>query len=229
MKKVLLALGFLGLASASPIESAWPETTHARGFRLVVNVTDLSRDFNPPVHNTYITGVHYGAMTDAVVPDQDFKIARIFFVNGTQEEADADTATTIWADWDIYESWKRSLELGSETLSEVLMSGGDGEKGIGIRHYKSPFAFLTPETYVACRQVLPIGGEQVVIKQAKTTFPPNGSPNHNIPKDCAPVRLLSECAELLPLSPRARFDYRFAVQSQCYKNVTGIDWTKYQS
>lgn len=229
MKNALLSLGLLGLASASPITSAYPETTTARGFRLVVNVTDPSRDFDPPIHSTYITGVHIGALSDAVIPGETKERSRIFFVNGTQEEANADQATTIWASWDIFESWNVSLEPDSETLSDATMNGGDGTKGVGIRHYKSPYAFLTPEDYVACRQLLPFGGVQVVIKQAKITFPPNGPAEHHIPKDCAPVRLLSECAELLPLSPRARFDYRFAVQSLCYKDVTGIDWTKYQS
>ncbi|OAQ62160.1 hypothetical protein VFPPC_14173 [Pochonia chlamydosporia 170] len=226
MRSILLTL-IMSLASASPITPAYPETTTSKGFRLVVNVTDPSRDFNPPIHNTYITGSHVGTLNDAVIPNEDKKHARIFFVNGTQDEANADKATTIWADWDTYRSWKLNLESPSQTLSGAFMSGGEGTVGAGIRHYKSPYAFLTPETYVACRQVLPIGGEQVVIKQAKTTYPTNGSPNYNIPKDCAPVRLLSECAELLPLSPDARFNYRFAVESQCYKDVRGIDWTKY--
>jgi hypothetical protein len=227
--KNILALSLAGLVVASPTGPAYPETTTARGFRLVVNVTDVSRDFDPPIHNTYITGVRVGTLTDAVIPGEDHKHARIFFVNGTQDEALADKATTVWPSWDVYESWRVELEAGSGTLSSAHMADGPGTPGVGIRHYKSPFALLTPETYIACSEVLPIGGRQPVIKQARTTYPPNAAPNHNIPANCVPVRLLSECAELLPLSPRARFDYRFAAQTQCYTNVTAIDWTQYQS
>ncbi|KHN99360.1 uncharacterized protein MAM_03058 [Metarhizium album ARSEF 1941] len=233
MTKTLLALSLMGLASAFPPQPAWPATTQAKGFRLVVNVTDLSRDLSPPIHGTYVTGAHYGVQTDAVVAGEEHRYGRIFFVNGTAKEASADNATTIWTDWDTYKSWRIDRAPAAPgTLSEVTMSGGRGDRGIGVTHYEGPLAFLTPETYAVCPDALPVGGTQRVIRHADagTTRPEDPSPGSHVPRGCAPVRLLPECADLLPLSPRggSPIDYRFAVRSACYKNATGIDWTKYR-
>lgn len=85
MLSTVLSLGALGLAAAAPLESRqvvphYPPTQQSKGFNLVANVTDPSKDFTPPINSWFLTGLHVGAgLSDAALNAES---GRIFYQNG---------------------------------------------------------------------------------------------------------------------------------------------------
>lgn len=85
MLSTLLSLGALGLAAAVPLEGRqvvphYPETKQSKGFTLVANVTDPSKDLNPPINHWRLASLHVGAGLGDAVLESDF--AWTFYMNG---------------------------------------------------------------------------------------------------------------------------------------------------
>jgi hypothetical protein len=85
MFRTILAIGAVGLASASPLKGRqivphYPENSLSTGFRLVANVTDPATDLNPSVDGWELQGIHTGAgFNDASLGAGS---GRIFYHNG---------------------------------------------------------------------------------------------------------------------------------------------------
>lgn len=85
MLSTVLSLGALGLAAAAPLESRqvvphYPPTQQSKGFNLVANISDPSKDFTPPINNWLLSGLHVGAgLSDASLSSTG---GRIFYQNG---------------------------------------------------------------------------------------------------------------------------------------------------
>lgn len=84
-----VTLGLAGLAAAAPttVVPHYPDSSVSKGFNLVINVTDPSRDLSPSIQNTYVTSIHVGAGLKLVGNSADPEAGRLFYVNGTAEEA----------------------------------------------------------------------------------------------------------------------------------------------
>ncbi|OAQ64731.1 hypothetical protein VFPPC_05966 [Pochonia chlamydosporia 170] len=229
-------LGLIGLAVASPLGERqvvpnYPPKSTSKGFHLVVNVTDLSKDFQPPIQNTYVSSIHVGAGLALVGQSSGADYARIFYQNGTvseqrygQSNVLSDSGTPPFPS-----GLKLVKDPNSETVSTAHLDGGAGQSGIGISRFPEPYAFLYPETWVACNESQPYyqGQYFVILKQAETTVGSDGSINRNVPDGCAPVRLVPECTKLNDLPAGSISSHEYALDSECYPDVKSLDWTKY--
>jgi hypothetical protein len=236
MVSAAFTLGLAGLAAASPLAMRdvvpnYPPKEISKGFNLVVNATDPSAELSPLIQNTFIASIHTGAGQALVGIIADITRSRIFYVNGTAEEIRYGQSNVI-SDGGTPPT-PQGLQLapveGSSTLSTATMNFGPGSPGVGLSRFPEPYVFLTPETFVACNTSLPYyqGQYFITIQQAKTTVGSDGQINKNIPKGCAPIRLIPQCAQLADLPPDAYSSHEFAADSSCYPNVAGLNWKEY--
>ncbi|KAH6893266.1 hypothetical protein B0T10DRAFT_269189 [Thelonectria olida] len=217
-------LGLLGLAVASPMRVPTGIAARARasqiskGFRLVVNVTDPSRDFETPIQNYYIASIHTGAGLALVGVNSYESTGRIFYQNGTEEEYQASQATTITdGGTPLFPVGLKLTKDEESPVSVATLDNGPGTPGIQVSALKK-FTYLLPETFFACNEPLAYyGGKKfIVIKQ--TNF------IKDVPEDCAPIRLIPECAELEDLPEGSLSSHDFALDTRCYNDVKGVNW-----
>ncbi|ODA79847.1 hypothetical protein RJ55_05444 [Drechmeria coniospora] len=231
-----LAFGLAGLAAASPIGERdsvahYPATSLSKGFHLVVNVTDRCKDFDPPIHNTYITSIHTGAGLALVGNVAGPGTARIFYQNATSEQSKSGDGTVVTDSGTP--PYPAGLKLvkdeASSTLRTAHLDAGLGTPGIGISKFPEPYAFLTQETWVACNESLSYfrGQHFIIFKSAKTTVGKDGTAHRNIPEGCAPVRLLPECTDLNALAVGSYASHAYALEGRCYQDVKSIKWSDF--
>ncbi|RFU76792.1 hypothetical protein TARUN_5463 [Trichoderma arundinaceum] len=225
-------LGLAGVAAASPLNVVpnYPPHKLSTGFRLAVNVTDKSRDFKPSIQGLYLNSIHVGAGLNQVgIGAKD--ISNIFYQNGTAAEYRFGASTTITDEATPLTPFGLSLykDGSSKTLSTAAINGGAGTPGVAISQFPEPYLFLLPETYVICNESLAYyqGTHFLVVEQAATTVSEAGQIEKNIPEGCAPVRLLPECAKLEDLPEGSYASHEFALNSQCYEDVSSINWSLY--
>ncbi|KAG5951819.1 hypothetical protein E4U58_001059 [Claviceps cyperi] len=226
----LLSVGGLTLASAlvAP-HDARPATSLSQGFNLVVNVTDLNRDFSPSVHGKFLDSIHIGAGDSLLSTSDDKKSARIFYVNGSAAEFHFGL-TTVVSD-SATPPAPFSISLAQNNISKiertVHLSSSAGNKGVGITHLPVPYSFLSPETYAICNESLSYyrGARFLIVKQFQLGLQTLKS----IPANCVPVRLLPECTKLNDLPKDSYSSHEFTYGTSCYDRVADIDWTKYPS
>lgn len=229
----IIALGLAALATAAPTAPPtnphYPPTQVSKGFQLVLNVTDHSKDLKPSVHNSYVASLHVGAGQNLVGQTFTKDYARTFYVNGTAEEVHFGNSHLISDAGSIPEGFGLLPVPGSKTLSQATLNGGSGDEGIVLTRFPSPYTYLNPQTFAACKEKLDYygGKEFVVLKQANTTVDKNGKINYNVPKGCAPVTLLPECHKLEPLPEGASWNHDNAADSACYKKPSAINWSSY--
>ncbi|KAG5953524.1 hypothetical protein E4U53_005299 [Claviceps sorghi] len=219
----LLSLGGLALASpaVAPGGNGYPPTSTSKGFHLVVNVTDLSRDLSPSVHGTYISSFHVGPGQSLLNMNMDEKHARIFYVNGTGLDV-LRGGTSVLSD-DATPPTPYGISSG-DIANAVYLTGGGGSKGIGLSHFPVPYTYLLPETYAVCEESIPYyhGMKRLIVKQFQL-----GTPKlKDVPSGCVPVRLLPQCTPLNKLPADSYSSHEWALDSPCYDKVAGIDWTK---
>ncbi|KFH46679.1 hypothetical protein ACRE_025190 [Hapsidospora chrysogenum ATCC 11550] len=92
----LLILGFMSLASVNGLPShevaAYPPKSIAKAFKLVVKMTDPSKDFDAPVHNSYVNLAPVDSDRAAASPGTR---GTVFFRNGTKTEQAAGQSTVL--------------------------------------------------------------------------------------------------------------------------------------
>ncbi|KAF5966279.1 hypothetical protein FCOIX_12574 [Fusarium coicis] len=228
-------LSLLGLAAASPVQPhinvnpKYPSRSTSKGFKLVVNVTDHSKDFDPPIHNTELTSIHTGAGLALVGVIE--KEGRIFYQNGTKEERQNGEATVISDGGTPLTPNGIALvaDKKNKNLFGATLNFEPGTPGVQLNQPEDPYTYLLPETFVACNKSLEYyqGKHFIVIEQAHLTIDKNKKIQRNIPKGCAPIRLVPQCAELETLPKGSYSSHKYALESKCYKNVSKIQWKKY--
>ncbi|KAL7790891.1 hypothetical protein V8C37DRAFT_383547 [Trichoderma ceciliae] len=226
------ALGLAVVAGASPVAivPSYPPPQLSTGIRLVVNVTDKSRDFKPSIHGLYVNSIHVGAGLNQVGVGASH-VSNVFYQNGTAADHRFGSSTLITDEATPLSPFGFSLNKnpGSETVSTAEINGGAGTPGVAISQFPEGFRFLQPETFVVCNESLAYyqGTHFLVVEQAAATISATGQIEKNIPAGCAPVRLLPECAALEALPAGSYSSHEFAINSECYKNVSSINWSLY--
>ncbi|PHH81231.1 hypothetical protein CDD82_1208 [Ophiocordyceps australis] len=231
-----VTLGLVGLSAQSAITlrqvtPRYPSTSQSDAFRLVINLTDPSRDFSPSVQNTYVASIHVGAGLALVGNVDSTPNARIFYQNGTAEQR-RDGHSTVITDSGTppFPSGLRLTKDGPDAkVSTAHLDAGQGTPGIRLSNFPEPYVFLNPETWLACNQSLAYyqGQYFIILKQAQTSVGQDGYANPNIPQNCVPVRLVPECTQLNSLPPGSYSSHEFAVNDRCYDDVSSIDWSEY--
>lgn len=222
LRRVILALGLCSPGLASPVyprDTKYPPLSTSKGFNLIVSLKEPSSDFDPPIHNSFVTTIHVGAGLSKIGTSSEK--GPVFFQNGTAEARTAgqSTVVTLGGTPPTSAGFKLTPDKGSSGFSSGSLDFGLGTPGIALRG--DSIAYLTPETFYACDEPLEYyqGKHFVVIKQSAAAS--------DIPKECRAVRLIPKCAALAPLPSDAYANYDFALESSCYDDVAAIEWTKY--
>lgn len=209
----------------------FPDTVQSKGFHPVVNVTDLSQDFKPSTHNTYISSIHVGPPLNLLGNTNGIKNARAFYTKGTYNGHPAPQDLTTVSDGGTPATpYGISLKPNDEeNVSLAHLDAGPGDATVALSLFAEPYSYLSPETFVACKEPLAYygGKEFVIFKQARTTITEDGGNDYNIPKGCVPVRFLPEATKLNTLPPGSIASHDLALESRVYKNVKSIKWSKY--
>lgn len=219
----ILAAGLGSLVSASPAyrrdATKYTSLSKSKGFNLIVNMTQPEHDFDPPVHNSFVTTIHVGAGLSQIGTSPSK--GPVFFQNGTTESQTAgdSTVVTLGGTPPAPAGWKLKPDTKPEGFATGNLDFGPGTAGIAL--HEDPVAYLVPEKFYACDEPLEYyqGKHFIVIRQSV-----GGA---DVPEECRPVRLLPQCADLADLPKDAYANYDFALESPCYDNVSGIKWTEY--
>ena len=231
------ALSFLGIVAASPIAAYdTPDTNNgnypvkyiSKGFNLVVNVTDPSRDFEESVHNKFLTALHSGLNDNLVGVAEEGDQIPVFYQNGTEQDRQR-SGSRLAADLGNPPSaFGFSLQSGADSsfVSTANLSPGPGKVAVALTHEPVPYAFLNLSIFAICNQPLPIyqGMEYKVLRQFRTK-----NSAEMIPNNCVPVTIIPQCAVLEDLPKGSRDSHDLASDSECYADVSSIEWSEYAS
>ncbi|OAA64091.1 hypothetical protein LEL_10611 [Akanthomyces lecanii RCEF 1005] len=192
-----VALGLAALTTASPLP------TYADAFKLQVQVTDLTKDFTPPIHNKYVVSVHIGAGMDMVTPALHDE-ASTFHTNGTDTDIWAARGTIVTGFGRYAQSWHTVRSPDDANLSSAILQYGPGTEGVRVIFERGDL-MLGPGQYMVCDRKLPYG-----LSVEMST----GS----VPEACITVTLLPVCAEL-GADPEQNEDKEQTVsRTRCKKN-----------
>lgn len=233
-----LALGFVAglfsLASASPVtgktevaegQGRYPVKSQSLGFRLVINATDPTQGIGKAVHKTYVASIHVGPGFALAGNVDDIKYGRIFYQNGTADEHRLGTTTIITdSGTPSFPSGLRiDRDAGSASRSTAHLDAGFGTPGIYLSRSPTPYAYLLPETWLACEEGIPYyqGQKFIILKQdsQEAAEKKDGSGD-----GCAPIRLIPECTELKKLAEGSYSSHEYAIMGDCYPDVKSIQW-----
>ncbi|CAM1508161.1 Fc.00g050090.m01.CDS01 [Cosmosporella sp. VM-42] len=234
MLATTFVLSLLGIAAASPLVSRqvkpnYPPKSSSKGFTLVVNVTDPSAQLAHAVQNTFVSSIHTGAGLALVGVNSDS--GRIFYQNGTVGERKEGKATIITdGGTPLTPSGFQLAKVTGAAPSSTSLNFGPGTPGVQLSSFPEGYAFLLPQTYLACNESIAYyaGKHFIVIKQVEATVcKETGKVEKSIPANCAPVRLIPQCDKLEDLPEGSYASHEFALDSECYPKVSELKWSEY--
>lgn len=231
----LYLLSLLGLAAAAPLDTYYPPPPNtpkyptkstSKGFRLVVHVTDKSQDFHPSIQFQEVLGLHTGAGL-AIPGPYEAERGVTWYQNGTLAQLKSFQAAIITdaGTPSVPEGFQLHKDSKHPPLSTATMNFGVGQRGVQLTQPSNPLSYLLPGNYLACNSSLLYYSGDYFITINQTTA--DTSIRKNVPKSCAPIRLIPECDKLQPLDPDAYASHEFAQQSKCYKDVSSIKWSDF--
>lgn len=214
---VLCSLG-LGSPAYPRNTKKYPSLSTSKGFNLIINLTDSDNDFDPPIHNSFVTTIHVGAGLSKIGTSS--KKGPVFFQNGTEKALanGQSTVVTLGGTPATVAGFKLKPDNDPPGFSSGNLNFGLGTPGIALQDH--PVAYLTPDTFFACDEPLEYyqGKRFIVIKHSGSGL--------DVPKECRAVRLIPKCAKLVPLSDDGYANYDFALESSCYDDVEDIEWSE---
>lgn len=226
----------LGIAAAA-VTPSYPTLDHAEAFRLVVRLTQPSEDFNS-IQNTYISHIPTGIEGHQLMGQTtDVNKAVTFYLNGTTTAKQYIQVLT-----ETFTDFSSGIRLdpmdGNVFVRTAYLNEGVADVGFSLKTPSENYAFLHPQTWAACKEKSPLDKNRdvIIFKQAVTTTDAiYGTVDLNIPRGCAAVRLVPECAKLdvlgegSVLAPKElKPNHDNVIRSDCYKSVKDIEWSKYR-
>ncbi|TWU78440.1 hypothetical protein ED733_008860 [Metarhizium rileyi] len=218
-----LLLASLATATASPSDALkLPSCDHqgeAKGFNLIINVTDLSYDPARLIHGTGITKLELSKSDTLLIANEYAALPLTFFQNGT------DSNCELLADSDdpaFHYGTKITVDEEFKDLSGVQLDFGHAQRGLCAVDRPPCDAFTDRElaNLLICKQKV---GEYArtahVLKQHASNR------NVTIPEACMPVRLLPECAEFEKPIHTEYSGHDEAATVGCLRNVSDWIWT----
>ncbi|KAL2756538.1 hypothetical protein ACRALDRAFT_1062283 [Sodiomyces alcalophilus JCM 7366] len=197
---------------ASPIVRRHQPQSKSKGFTLVVKVTEPTTDFEPSIDQYYVSSIHVGP--GQALGGVDPQSARIWYQNGTASDIGQGKGTIVWDSGEPAFPHGFKLAEAEDQVSPVRVDIGHGTTGIQIASpWDSSYPHLTVPggtgSYIVCNETVRYYGERkfLVLKYAAA----------DVPKGCAKIRLVPQCAELPGEGSLSRQD--FAQEVQCYDDV----------
>jgi hypothetical protein len=223
-----------------PRPGTFPPMDITTAFRLVANVTNLSKDLDPPVHNMYLYPDR------ATPPTNRASLAAgadrwIFWLNGTGSELRAGPGAKLLTDsgmqyayglnmgfdQDFAEKHTRELYINIEDQAGRGWNVGLGPNA--MPHIYPPEPPFHNGTFMACEVegLRTDGGKAVVVNYVYTDVREVREWSKFVPDKCTPISIMAECAEMPKLLEVAEYNHDNALSVPCYKNVSEIDWPKF--
>lgn len=178
----------------------------------MVKVTDSTTDFEPSIDSYYVSSIHVGA--GQALGGVDPQSARIWYQNGTASDLAYGQGTIVWDGGSPPFPHGFKLVYEQDLVSVVRVDVGPGTPGVQIiSSSDSSYPFLTaPDnigTYIVCEETVAYYGERqfLVLKHAAA----------DVPKGCAVVQLVPQCAELPDDGSLSRQE--FAQKAPCYDDI----------
>lgn len=106
---------------------------------------------------------------------------------------------------------------------DVNFDAGPSQVAIEITKPPVPVAFLHLGDFAVCSEEVPALGQKTNVLHL---FDAMGDKT-KIPKNCARVRLIPQCAALNDLPQGLVATHEYVQQVGCYDDVAAIDWSKY--
>ncbi|KAL8396580.1 hypothetical protein RB594_003599 [Gaeumannomyces avenae] len=247
MHATFFSLGLAVLATAAPTLTLrqaphYPPSSLSKGFRLIANVTDPSRDLTPSVHGFALGGIHIGPPNSrSVLSPQADNTSRVFYLNGTAADLSLNAARVV-SDagtppfpWGVRVQSRDEFDVPANPGSHATFINGGSSADVGVTRFPDPYSVLANRkdgpggTFVACYHEVPYYQRPfVVVDYAYSTVDPATQlPVVEVPEGCAPVALIPQCAELNDLPADAVSSHEFALDQKCYEDVAAIDWSQY--
>jgi len=230
-----IVLAFAGLAAAAPatisqFKPSFPPKNTAKGFQLLINVTDISRDFaDNPVHGQFVTGFQASGVRRYMVPGPAAS-ANVFFVNGSAEGLPYGWANTLL---DIGGPAPYGVQMDATPTDNaygIVVGIGPGTLNVGPASELNPlpcdiFYGAQPGSFAVCDTGFVATYHPKYLIQY---FAGRGSfyNPENIPDNCVPVQLLPGCHSL-ENAQTATYEIERIWDSVCYDDVASIVWPEY--
>ncbi|KAK7955805.1 uncharacterized protein PG986_005027 [Apiospora aurea] len=205
----------------------YPPTQQSKGFNLVANLTDPSKDFKPSIKSWQLSGLHVGAgLGDAALTASS---GRLFYQNGTAEETRYNQAHTLSDGGTPLFPWGIAVDDATDAggvLHGISINAGSGQAGVQLAQFPEHYPILrtpqSPGTYVACNQTVPYYGSNFITVRA--TY---GDAQQRVPDNCVAITLVPQCAELNDVPAGSYSSHEFANTVNCYADVASINWSEY--
>jgi hypothetical protein len=231
-----LLFGIATIAGSSPIElPSYPPTITSKGFRLIINVTDTTRDFSPSINGREIMSFHqqsiFGRATVLAgrgeifyqYPHVDPGNRFAEFDSMILTELGPNTAGLQIANLSSIKS-DMNINFGGGTMGAMLSKGG-------YYSYVRPFEYSgVPESFIVCNETIPWVSRNEDERFLTLDYLRYTDGKLVVPGGCAPVNLIAQCDTLpdVPKDSEAYPRHQLAESVRCYENVGAVDWTKYE-
>jgi len=245
---VLASLGALATAKPIRVRQSLDDFAASTGFRLIANVTDLSRDLDPPIHGWAMVI----AITEAdnvgvpILMDPSSEINRfptagqnglVWFLNGTDGsneqymqrgqicgDSNLVQALTVQNTTEYLDTHEHGVSVHPLSMSTAPPSTLGFAKS---PDYPANYLFDdsgSDGTFMACMRPLSSAHTAPVIEYSYISCDLDSQQyTDNIPDDCAPITLLPQCDQLF--SEDGTQYNQGAVSVPCFVDVASVDWS----
>ncbi|KAH8881896.1 hypothetical protein GQ53DRAFT_847957 [Thozetella sp. PMI_491] len=230
---------------ASPVDIApYPPYLTSKGFRLVINVTDLTKDFHPSINGHEIAAFHLQSSFHRATATEVGN-GNIFYqyphVNDSDRfsEFQSMLLTELGPNTAGLQQDTGSSDQYSGPKYNMTMNFGEGTRGVqlavgGYFAYVRPFEFSGAQmSFVVCNETVEWysrNDDEKLLALDYLSYSGSGPDfGLHVPRDCVPVRLLAQC-DKLPEVANGTVAYplhQLAQEVRCYEDVKAIDWSKY--
>lgn len=223
MRSVLASLTLASAAAAIALPNHQPRTarssSRSKGFYLFAYATDPSHPLTPAIDGLVLSTAHTGAgLNAAVFYDTDTSTGRLFYQNGTAEQA-ASGDTTIVTDGGT-PLFPSSLQVQSQSEARQIadISVGYGTPNVIVERDEElvVLANMLDEaqkgTYLACNATVPYYRREFITLQ----YLYGVAEEPELPEGCAPIVLLPRCGVLEELPEGSISSHEFAVEVKCW-------------
>jgi len=236
-------LGLAAVAAAAPVsQSPFPAYTTSKAFRLILNVTDPSKDFTPSINSqqifSYLQAAGPARAGPAEANGNKFYQYHDPSLGSKYPEFGGQLLTEALRGPDTVLGFQQANST-DYTRDKIYIDEGAGSPGVQIS-VGGDFPHVRPNelsggymTFAVCNVTVPrlfhAGTAWFLNLEWIHPSTRDGQFGLFVPEGCAPVRLLPECDTLheVPEGSKAAPFHKAAREVRCYEDVKAIDWSKY--
>ncbi|KAI8960088.1 hypothetical protein F5Y11DRAFT_331014 [Daldinia sp. FL1419] len=213
LASIITPLTFLALAGATPVPQAAEQLSRSKGFHLKVELQDPSKDLDPSVAGSYLSGVHVGAgqniaTVSSISPSDDAP----YYSNGTETQGWVDVLNDLGTDfpWGLSVQDSKSTDATYPGEHDASINVGGGSNGIKIEKSGNSVALggLAPGYYAICDRF--IGYVRANMPVVRYVYE-----GESLPEKCVAVNFVPQCATLKDLPASSEWTHDFAQEVDC--------------